>query len=159
MSPKRNAHRPRSRRAVLASLAAAVVALGLMPALAGAQGGDQYQPSPVPEAPTPQDTDPPSGAPEDGVTDSGAVDDGSSSGGVVSDDGASSEAADTVTDSSGSVDELPVTGLAAAPLAVAGLVMLLLGALGLRRYSGPSDAEDAARDPSDPSGTRRILGR
>ena len=45
----------------------------------------------------------------------------------------------------------------AIPVAIAGLVMLILGALGVRSFSHrPAHGQ---RDPDDPSGTRRILGR
>lgn len=174
MHAKREANSSRRVSRALAAAAAAALALGL-PAVAGAQqdpGG--YLPSEPPaaggdgggaggatgtgggatfesSATGGGDVSGSGGATDDGATDDGAVtSDGSSS------SSGSSGVAGTVTDSSGSLEELPVTGLPAVPLAIAGLLMLVLGALGLRRFSDPPRS---APDPADPSGTRRILGR
>lgn len=144
----------RHRWSAAAAVAAASLALAL-PAAAGAQGAGQYEPSPPPTAGG-SDEAPPSGGGETfGSSDAAPTDDSTPAEAPV-DAGAAAGASDTVTESSGS-DELPVTGLPAIPVAIAGLVMLILGALGVRSFSRrPAQAQ---RDPDDPSGTRRILGR
>jgi ABC-type phosphate transport system substrate-binding protein len=147
---------PRSRRLSIAAATAAALALAL-PAAAGAQGAGQYQPSEPPTAGGSDDPAPPSSSGGETFDSDTAAPEatGDSTGTEAVDTGASTGASGTVTESSGT-EELPVTGLPAVPLAIAGFVMLVLGALGVRRLAPISALR---RDPNDPSGTRRILGR
>lgn len=154
--PRRSARRgrPTGAAAIVAALA-----LAAMPAGAAAQGADDvYGNSPPPTAggaDDPTASDAPSGGGGGETFGSAAEPDSGSADTDTSSDSAAES--DTVTDASEAVEQLPVTGLPALPVAAAGLVMLLLGSLGLRRFSGKPASKRP--DPDDPSGTRRILER
>lgn len=144
MKSRTKATRRRDRSKLLAGLAAlaASMVMAVAPAIASHNSGaGQYEPSAPPgsgsedpaPAPAPSDTSEPAPAPAPAE--------------APTDTGTSSEATGTVTeDPTSTVESLPVTGLAAAPLAIAGLVLLLLGSLGLRRYTPEADEKASAGD-------------
>lgn len=138
------------RPVALAGVAAALM-LAAIPAVAGAQGAEQYGESPPPAAP---EGSAPAPAGE-GFTPAAPTETPAAP--VTPAAPTAPPVEGTVSEAPVTTEQLPVTGLAAAPLAIAGLVMLVMGALGLRRFS--REPEPQGQDPDDPSGTRRILGR